>query len=290
MERITPRAPAPAVFIPEHIHAEARKWIQEYACIAVEPSSARNAEYAIIRNYRVDEALLNALPRLQLVIKHGAGVDNIDLSLLEARKIGWISTPGLNANGVAELAVSHSLRLLRTPATQTETRELSACRVTILGLGRIGTRVGQILSAGFGAKVRAYDPFTHEAPAGIELKGSLEEAVGGADVLFVTCPLTPETRDLVSSELLGRLAASAALVNTSRPAIVNNSAVTSALDSGQLRGYAHDFESEPEAFDAPPARGIVVSTPHLGGATEEALLRTGLESARHLIKALKVRS
>lgn len=280
----------PVVFVPESLHPQATRHIQAFARIHKNIRDCSEAKYAVIRNFRLTIDVIQKMPRLQLVIKHGAGVDNINPGRLDSLGVSWTSTPGFNANGVAELAVSHALQLLRSTDTKNDgypMRELAEQKVSVLGLGRIGGRIARIVSAGFGAQVLAYDPLSKEIPQGVTLVESATELVKDAGVLFIACPHTPETDALVNTDVIRELAAGAVIINTSRPPIVDNSAVGAALSDQKIHGYAHDFRGELGAFDCSPKRGIVVATPHLGGSTEEALLRTGLEVARVLKKRVQ---
>jgi phosphoglycerate dehydrogenase-like enzyme len=271
------------VFIPEPLHPEVMERIMRLASVRSEADRA--AEFAIVRNYRVNQALLDRLPALRLVLKHGAGLDRVDTALLDERGIRWLATPGLNANGVAELAILQALRLLRGVGLDGMTappRELAGRRVGVLGLGRVGQRISRMASRGFGAEVHGHDPYLSQAPDGISLVDRIDDAVDAAGVLFVSCPLTAETTGLIDASVLDRMEEHAVVVNTARPPIVDNDSMLRALESGRVRGYAHDFLGEEDALGLNPQRGVVTSTQHIGGATEEALLRTGEEVARLL--------
>lgn len=280
----------PVIFIPEPLHPQATRHIQAFARVHKTVRGCSEAKYAVIRNFRLTTEVLQKMPRLQLVVKHGAGVDNINPGRLDSLGVSWTSTPGFNANGVAELAVSHALQLLRSTDKKNDDypmRELAEQKVSVIGLGRIGGRIARIISAGFGAQVFAYDPLSKEIPQGVTLLESAIELVKDAGVLFIACPHTPETEGLVNTNLIRELADGAVIINTSRPPIVDNSAIGAALSEQKIHGYAHDFRGELGAFDCSPKRGMVVATPHLGGSTEEALLRTGLEVARVLEKRVQ---
>lgn len=266
------------IFVPEPLHPDATERIASLAPVVTRIEEASAATIAIVRNYRVDAAAVNRMPRLGLVVKHGAGIDRIDTGLLAQRGVELRTTPGHNANGVSELAVLQGMRLLRTadePGAGLRAREMSGRRAAVLGLGRVGFGIARILAGGFGMEVRAFDPYATRCPESVEQVPTAAEAVAEADLLFVSCPLTPDTRGMVDDALLAGMSAHAVVVNTARAAVADNASMTRALNAGRIRAYAHDFAGEPEAFDGAVERGEVLATGHIGGATEEALLRTG---------------
>lgn len=266
------------IFAPEPLHPDAAEGIASLAPVVTRIEEASAATIAIVRNYRVDAEAVARMPRLELVVKHGAGIDRIDAELLSQRGVELRATPGHNANGVSELAVLQAMRLLRTadePGIGLRAREMRGRRAAVLGLGRVGFGIARILAAGFDMEVRAFDPYATRCPDGVELVPTAAAAVAEVDLLFVSCPLTEDTRGMVDDALLAGMSTHAIVVNTARAAVVDNASMARALDAGRLRAYAHDFAGEPDAFDGAVERGEVLATGHIGGATEEALLRTG---------------
>ena len=274
------------VFIPEMLHPETSTKIREFAEVITDRDGPLEAEYAIVRNYHVDQALLARMPNLRAVIKHGAGLDRINTHLLETQGIKWFHTPGINANGVAELAITQALRLLRHPDLDRGPalpREFSGRKIAILGMGRIGGLVATMAIQGFNASVSAYDPFATAPNTQVHMWDRIDNAVDSAEVLFVTCPLVAETTGLVDRTILEALADRAVVVNTSRAPIVDNQAMIKALERGKIHGYAHDFQGEPDSLENAPENGLLLSTTHIGGATEESLKRTG-EAVVHILQ------
>lgn len=237
---------------------------------------------------RVDRELLQAAARLRVVGVAGVGVDNVDLEAAARRGIAVLSTPAAASNAVAELTVGLLLQLLRPiPRLADEYRrgrfaaarsrphgcELAGLTVGIVGMGRIGSRVGRICAAGFGARVLYNDivpvgPFEFAAQA-VEKEQIWREA----DVVSLHVPLTPRTRRLVDAKVLGRMRPTALLINTARGAVVDTEALTDALRSGRIAGAALDV-TDPEPL--PPGHPLFrldrcIVTPHIAARTHEGL-------------------
>lgn len=232
----------------------------------------------------VTRALLEAGPGLRVVGVAGVGVDNVDTAAAEELGITVLSTPAASSDAVAELTVALMLQLLRPVPRLTQAyrqgrfrearesphgSELRELTVGIVGMGRIGTRVGRICSAGFGTRVIYNDiievgPFAF--PAEAVDKDTLWSQSG---VVTLHAPLTDQTRGLVSADVLARLRPSACLINTARGAVVQTAALTDALQGGRLAGAALDV-SDPEPL---PANHPLFScencilTPHVAART-----------------------
>ena len=243
----------------------------------------------------VDEELLDAAgPSLRIVANFAVGYDNVDLDACRARGVVVTNTPDVLTNATAELTVGLMLaaarrlgeaeRLLRAgrwqgwdPAALLG-RELSDSTIGIVGLGRIGERVAELLrgfaSPGESAPHILYTARTARPEAEARLgvrRLPLEELVEQADVVTLHASLTPETRHLVDERLLERFKPDAILVNTSRGALIDTPALVAALRAGRLAAaaldvYEHEPAIEPELLELEN----VVLVPHIGSATARA--------------------
>jgi glyoxylate reductase len=240
----------------------------------------------------VDAELLDAAgPDLKVVANFAVGYDNIDLDACRRRGVVATNTPDVLTNATAELTLALMLaaarrvgeaeRVLRRgdwtgwEPGQLLGRELSGATVGIIGLGRIGTRVAELLQ-GFRVRLlytsrRAHpDSIWAEARLGLE-RVTLAELVEQADFVTLHAPLTAETRHLVDAELLDRFKPGAVLVNTARGGLVDARALADALRSGRLAAAGLDvFEHEPDVEPELTALEQVVLLPHLGSATATA--------------------
>ena len=230
---------------------------------------------------------------LKAVARAGSGVDNIDLEACRERGIAVFNTPGANAVSVAEHTWALILALYRRlPAAAASMaagrweksalagREVRGKTLGLVGFGRVGQEVGRIGLA-LGCRVQAYDPLVRVADV---LAGaaavSLDQALETSDIVSLHAPLAPETKRLVSAEMLSGMKAGAILINCARGALVDESALERALTEGRLAGAGLDvFETEPPGDRALLRMPQVVATPHVAASTPEAQLRAGVEAA-----------
>jgi D-3-phosphoglycerate dehydrogenase len=297
------------------------KLTTQYTCVApwldAHPSSedisraaakyAPDIEALIVRLWPVDAGVIERLPRLRVIVKHGAGVDNIDCRSAADRGITVAYTP----RSVTRAVVEHTLALLlalarRIPAADQSVRSLEAIdrsafmgvelegkTLGVIGYGRVGREVARIASCGLAMRVLAYDPFAGSADSeDVEVANSLDAVLERADFLTFHVPFTPENRHMLNSERITRLKAGVRVINTSRGGVIDEFALAEALTTGSVAGAALDvFESEPLP-DEHPLRVApnLIMTPHIASSTEEAMARTSSEAADAVIEALAGRT
>lgn len=237
--------------------------------------------------------------RLKVIVRAGAGTDNIDKEMATRQGIVVMNTPGGNAVSTAELALTLMLALSRNvyPAYQSliEGRwdrkqymgaQLMGKTVGVIGLGRVGQAVAERAQA-LGMRVLGYDPFLPAQRArelGITSFSAVRDMLPEVDYLTVHTPLTDETRDLIGAEEIQLMKKGARLVNCARGGIYNTEALAEGLKSGHLGGVAIDvYESEPCTENPLFGMPNVLCTPHLGASTKEAQTGVAVEAARLLI-------
>jgi D-3-phosphoglycerate dehydrogenase len=265
------------------------------------------ADAVIVRLCRITAGVLSLAPKLKVIGRHGAGLDNVDLKAATERGIPVVFTPSAltMANAVAEHTVQMMLALARhTVAADKVVREghfgqrsslqgLELCQKTlgIIGLGAIGARVAEICHKGLGMRIIAYDPYVEEQPpqAEITLVHSLRELLQQADVVTLHLPCTAETSYMIDAETLRSMKPSAMLINTARGAVVDTVALAEALCRGQLQGAALDvFEKEPPPLDHPlMSAPRTLFSPHIGSSTEEAMEKMAELVARQVVQVLR---
>jgi glyoxylate reductase len=237
----------------------------------------------------VDGELLDAAgPGLRIVANFAVGYDNVDLDACRARGVAVTNTPDVLTNATAELTIALMLavarrlgqgeRLVRSGGwtgwdpEQLLGRELSEATIGIVGLGRIGSRVAELLR-GFGSRLLYSAHHAHpelEGRLGI-VRQELDELVAEADFVTLHLPLTSATHHLIDSARLARFRPGSMLVNTARGGLVDTSALVEALRNGRLGGAALDvYEREPEVPAELLELDNVVLAPHLGSATGSA--------------------
>ncbi len=255
----------------------------------------------IISRERVSDDVFARAPKLRAVVKHGVGVDNIDIPAAHKRGIVVANTPGANRRSVAELTVGLMLALSRQVRTADgEVRaggwptlvgqELSEKCVGIIGLGNIGSSTARLLS-GFGCRILAYDPYIPDSQAEavhaerVELAALLTEA----DYVCLHVPLTAETHHMIGEVELAAMKEGSFLLQLARGGVVDETALAKALFDGHLGGAAVDvFEQEPPLvdhilFDAPN----LIFTPHMGAHSREAMNNMSVMAAQNVVDILR---
>ena len=254
----------------------------------------------IIGLEKITASVLQASAKLKVVAKHGAGVDNIDVKTATDRKVVVLSAPGANADAVADLTIGLFLSLARSiPWADRSVKQGGWPRVVgvqmnekvlgIIGLGLIGKKVAQ-RATGFGMKILGYDVIKDEEFArkwGVTFV-PLEEILKQADFISIHVPLIPSTRRLIGSKELQQMKKDAFLVNISRGDIVDEEALYQALKEKRIRGAALDVFSQ-EPIGASPLLQLdnLISTPHMGAYTFEALRETGMICVRGIVDVLE---
>lgn len=243
---------------------------------------------------------ISASRSLQVISKHGAGVDNIDVDCATKHQIQVIRATGANALSVAEHAVALAMasvkRLRKLDITLREGkwekmsfvgRELYGMRVGLFGAGAIA-RAAANLFRGIGLQVAAYDPYSEQAAfkqMGAERFTDFEEMLKTVDIVSLHCPLTPENKHMLNRQTISLLPEGSYIVNTARGGLIDENALIEALSSGHLAGAALDsFEQEPieghsDLFDVPE----LIVTPHIGASTSEAMDRVAAEAVSGII-------
>jgi D-3-phosphoglycerate dehydrogenase len=253
---------------------------------------------------KITSSVIEAGKKLRVIGRAGVGLDNVDTEAAARRNIVVLNTPESSTEAVAELVIGFMLCLARKiPLGDRGIKEgrwlkgemmgieLKGKTLGIVGLGRIGSRVGALAKA-FGMKILVYDVI--QLPE--QLIKSLEAEVVDLDTLltrsdFITLhvPLTPETRHMINRERLAKMKKGAYLINASRGEVVDEEALYEALKEGRLAGAALDvFEREPPTSEVVKLPNVVC-TPHIGAQTVEAQDAAGEMLAEKVIKALGLR-
>ncbi len=259
-----------------------------------------------VRVARVTPDIIRAAPHLQVVAKHGVGYDNIDVPAATKRGIVVVTTPKANSVSVSEHIIALMLVLAnRICIADADLRlgrfrrredyvglELKGKMLGVVGIGRIGSETVTKCRLGFGMDVVAFDPYVPEekfAGLGCRRSTSLDGVLREADFLALCVPLTDETRGMIGMRELSLLRPGAYLVNTSRGGIVDEGALFQVLSAGSIAGAGMDvFVTEPPAADHPllSLRNFV-ATPHVAGATVEAMRRMATDLAEDVLRVLR---
>lgn len=253
------------------------------------------ADGLVVGSDPVTARIVDGARRLRVVGKFGSGLDNIDLEACRRRGIAVTSGPGANREAVAELVFGLFIALARIlPQAQQRVRagefplcigtELHGKTLGVIGLGQIGKAVA-VRGESFGMKVLAHD--CREDSAWPGRYSALEQVLREADFVSLHVPLTPATRGLIGEREFGLMKPAAYLVNTARGEIVDHEALYRALRERRLAGAGLDvFWREPPGEHPLLRLPNVIATPHMGGFSHEALLRSAQALAADLVHAL----
>ncbi len=297
----------PLVVVADPIDADAVIQLRTGPCTVIDasadpaqlPQHLATAWALVVRSRtKVTRELLGTAPRLHLVARAGVGVDNVDLAAAAERHITVVNAPAAATASVAELSVALYLLLVRgllpkilaTRAGKWERgtggHELAGRTVGFIGYGRIAREVARRVGP-FGATTVAFDPFVSASGDATRMV-SLPELLRSADIVSVHAALTPENRHLLDARAFAQMKPGALVVNVARGALVDEAALVTALNSGQVGGAALDvFEEEPPTNRALLEHPHAIVTPHLGASTAEAQRRAGRDIVDEVLRALR---
>jgi len=265
--------------------------------------AAQVAAIIVRSETKITSEIIEAGKSLRVIGRAGVGVDNIDVEAATKRGVVVLNAPGGNTVSTAEHAFSLLLCVARKiPQADASVRSGSWSRsnfqgvelydktLGVIGMGRIGSELSRRAIA-FGMRVMAYDPYLSAARARslqVQLVDELDDLLAAADFISVHTPLTPETRHLLDTTRLQKTKKGVRIINCARGGLIDEAALTAALESGQVAVAALDvFENEPLPADSPLRKqSNLVLTPHLGASTAEAQESVGIEIAQSVRAAL----
>ena len=249
-------------------------------------AAVRDAEAMIIRSDKVTAEVIAAAPRLKIVVRAGAGYDNVDLAAASERGIVVMNTPGQNSNAVAELAVAMMIYMARTQFTPATGSEIAGKRLGVQAFGAVGRLVGAKAKA-LGMSVSALDPFLKDeqiVAGGAEPVHSLEELYAGSDYLSIHIPALPSTIKSIGYDLITRMPKGATLVNTARKEVIDEDGLMKALEERPDLKYITDVMPDNYAQLQEAFGPRVFATPKkMGAQTAEANINAGLAAARQIV-------
>jgi D-3-phosphoglycerate dehydrogenase / 2-oxoglutarate reductase len=266
---------------------------------------AVDVEGIILRtNIKITREIIESAPKLKIISRTGAGVDNVDVTAATERGILVCDTPGVNSNSVAE----QTLAILLGLAKQLKIMDKAVCEgnwkirnagkavdvegktLGLIGIGRIGSLVAYKCRLAFNMKVIAYDPYVKQAE-GIELCSNLDQVFKEADFISIHVPYMEQTHHLVNAKLLNLMKPDAYLINTARGPLVDEKALIEILEKGSIAGAGLDvFEKEPPSPDNPLLRfNNVILTPHSSALSRECEIKVHITAAQAVVDFLEGR-
>jgi len=248
-----------------------------------------DADALIIRSDQVDSAVLDAAKQLKIVVRAGAGYDNIDLAAATAHGVVAMNTPGQNSNAVAELALGLMVYAVRNFYNGTSGTELKGKKLGIHAFGNVGRNVARI-AKGFGMDIYAYDAFCPAeamTEAGVIPVASPEELYSTCDVVSLHIPATPETKNSINRALVGRMPKGALLVNTARKEVINEDELIQLMQERTDLKYVTDIMPVADAKFKTLFEGRYFATPKkMGAQTAEANINAGIAAANQIVDYL----
>lgn len=246
--------------------------------------AVKDADALIIRSDKVDAEVLDAAKQLKIVVRAGAGYDNIDLAAATAHNVVAENTPGQNANAVAELVFGMLVFGVRNFFNGKAGTELMGKKLGILAFGNVGRNVARI-AKGFGMQVYAYDAYCPKEAieaAGVKAADSQAELFAECDIVSLHIPATAETKQSINAALVGSMKKGGIVVNTARKEVINEPELIQLMNERTDIKYLTDIM--PDAHDEfSKLEGRYFSTPKkMGAQTAEANINAGIAAAKQI--------
>lgn len=248
-----------------------------------------DADALIVRSDIVDAEVLDAAKQLKIVVRAGAGYDNLDLAAATAHNVVAMNTPGQNSNAVAELALGLMVMAVRNFYNGTSGTELKGKKLGIHAFGNVGRNVARI-AKGFGMDIYAYDAFCPDeamTAAGVTPVHSAEELYKTCNVVSLHIPATAETKQSINYALLSQMPKGAILVNTARKEVINEDELIQLMQERADFKYVTDIMPAADMKFKTLFEGRYFATPKkMGAQTAEANINAGIAAANQIVDFL----
>lgn len=249
-----------------------------------------DANALIIRSDKIDNEVFDAAKQLKIVVRAGAGYDNVDLAAATAHKVVVMNTPGQNSNAVAELVLGLLVYAVRNFYNGKTGTELKGKKLGILAFGNVGRNVARI-AKGFGMDVYAFDAFCPASAieaAEVTPVASRDELFEKCDIVSLHIPATDETRNSINYDVVTKLPKNGILINTARKEVIDEEGLIKALAEREDLKYIADIAPERAAEFAEKFPGRYFATPKkMGAQTKEANINAGIAAACQIVGFLK---
>ncbi|OQA91480.1 MAG: D-3-phosphoglycerate dehydrogenase [Bacteroidetes bacterium ADurb.Bin234] len=248
-----------------------------------------DADALIVRSDKVTKEVIDAAKQLKIVVRAGAGYDNLDLTACSAKNIVAMNTPGQNSNAVAELAIGMMIYMSRNTFKPGTGSELKGKKLGIHAYGNVGKLAADI-AKGFGMEVFAYDPFV----SADKIKAEGVTPLNNVDELYATChfvslhiPANEQTKKSIGYQLLSKMPKGGCLINTARKEVINEAELVKAMEERVDLKYCSDIAPDNASEMSEKFQNRYFATPKkMGAETAEANINAGLASANQIVKFL----
>ncbi|WP_226387019.1 NAD(P)-dependent oxidoreductase [Gallalistipes aquisgranensis] len=254
-------------------------------------AAVADADALIIRSDKVTAEVVAAAPKLKIVVRAGAGYDNVDLAACTEKGIVVMNTPGQNSNAVAELAIGMMIFMARNQFTPGTGSEIHGKTVGIHAYGNVGRLVGRYGKA-MGMNVLAYDPFVADkgvfAADGVTAVDSVEELYVKSDYVSLHIPATEQTKRSIGYDLLSKMPKGATLVNTARKEVIDEEGLARVLEERSDLKYITDIAADSQAaLNEKFGKRVFATAKKMGAETGEANVNAGLAAARQIVDFIR---
>lgn len=260
--------------------------LEKYASPAELLAAVADADALIVRSDKVTKEVVDAAKNLKIVVRAGAGYDNLDLAACSERGIVAMNTPGQNSNAVAELALCMMVYISRNQFTPGTGSELKGKTLGIQAYGNVGRLVAS-LAKGFGMKIMAFDPFVPAekmVAEGVEVAKDLNELYSKSNFVSLHIPATEQTKGSIGAALLKEMPKGGCLVNTARKEVINEAELMQVLGERDDLKYITDVAPANYAELKEKFGNRVFATPKkMGAETAEANINAGLAAANQIV-------
>jgi D-3-phosphoglycerate dehydrogenase / 2-oxoglutarate reductase len=249
-----------------------------------------DVDAVIIRSDKTDKAVIDAGNNLKIVVRAGAGYDNVDLAAATAKGVCVMNTPGQNSNAVAELAFGFMVYYVRNFFNGKSGSELKGKKLGIHAYGYVGKNVARI-AKGFGMDVYAFDPFISKEEIekdGVKWVATVEELYSTCNFISLHIPANSQTKLSINHALLSKMPVPATVVNTARAEVINDADLLKVFEERKDFAYLSDVEPSNKEVLAEKFKGKYFCTPKkMGAQTEEANINAGIAAANQIVKFIK---
>lgn len=253
-------------------------------------NAVADVDALIIRSDKVDAQLFDAAKNLKIVVRAGAGYDNVDLAAATAHNVCVENTPGQNSNAVAELVFGLAVMAARNMYDGTSGTELKGKHLGIHAFGQVGRNVARI-AKGFNMEVSALDPYCPDdvmLQAGVTPLHSVEELYEKNNVVSLHIPATPETKGSIGYDLIMKMPKGGMLINTARKEVIDEAGLAKALEERPDIKYLADIKPDnAEELSAKFSNRVFFTPKKMGAQTAEANINAGIAAARQVVAYLR---
>ena len=264
--------------------------LENYKDVSELLAAVADADAMIVRSDLVTPQVLNSAKKLRIVVRAGAGYDNLDLPACTAYKVVAMNTPGQNSNAVAELAFEMMLYQARGGFGGKSGTELRSKTIGLHAFGNVGKYMAEI-AKGFGMEIYAFDPFVNEdvmKKSGVKACKSAEEMYSKCQYVSLHIPANDKTKKTVGYELLKAMPKNAVLVNTARKEVINEDGLLKIFEERPDFRYLSDVEPDCKPVFEEKYKGrFIFTAKKMGAQTEEANINAGVAAARQIVDYFK---